>query len=147
MKTFSLDEAQSILSVVDALQARGSAAILEVHRLDDRAAELRMRIFHAGGLSLNPQTTARDRLELHKAKQEAVEAYQELDSIGVRAKDAGWIDFPCEVQGETVALCWLRGESAIEHWHGLEESCLAREKLDGRFKRNVQNPKPGRFSQ
>ena len=45
----------------------------------------------------------------------------------------GTLDFPCQLGGETVLLCWKMGESGIGHWHGLEDEFEARKPLDARF--------------
>lgn len=48
---------------------------------------------------------------------------QEIEALGGTVKDYehGFIDFYGDVGGEIVYLCWSRGETAITHWHRLDE--------------------------
>ena len=57
----------------------------------------------------------------------------EIDAIGVQVKDLdiGLLDFPCEVDGKIVLLCWKLGENGITHWHGRERR-LRRPQADRR---------------
>ena len=59
----------------------------------------------------------------------------EIDAIGVQVKDLdiGLLDFPCEVDGNTVLLCWKLGESGITHWHGTDEGFAGRKLIDERI--------------
>jgi hypothetical protein len=55
----------------------------------------------------------------------------------VQVKDLaiGLLDFPCQVDGRTVLLCWKLGEKQITHWHGLEEGFAGRKPVDDRIPR------------
>ncbi|MFZ1930789.1 MAG: DUF2203 family protein [Candidatus Sulfotelmatobacter sp.] len=48
----------------------------------------------------------------------------------------GLLDFPCEVEGRTVLLCWKMGEKSITHWHGQEEGFAGRKLIDERIARS-----------
>ena len=65
------------------------------------------------------------------------ESIAEIDSIGVQVKDvdSGLLDFPCRVDDQVVLLCWRMGETAIEHWHTIEDGFKGRQPVDERFKR------------
>jgi hypothetical protein len=43
--------------------------------------------------------------------------------------DAGLVDFPGEMDGRSVYLCWRLGESAVEYWHELEAGYAGRQPL------------------
>ncbi len=132
MKKFSLAEAQAMLPVVEALLDRATASALLAARLEEKAALLRVRIFHAGGLSVNVGAAFRDAEERRKQKDDAAETLAELEQIGVQVKDlaAGILDFPSDLNGETVLLCWQRGEARIGHWHALDQDFSDRQSLD-----------------
>jgi hypothetical protein len=50
--------------------------------------------------------------------------------------EAGLLDFPCRLDDEVVLLCWRMGETAIEHWHTIEQSGFqGRQPVDERFRR------------
>jgi hypothetical protein len=67
--------------------------------------------------------------ELTEIEQDAL---AEIDSTGVQVKDIdiGLLDFPCQVEGRTVLLCWKLGEKGITHWHSTSEGFAARKPID-----------------
>jgi hypothetical protein len=78
---------------------------------DPRGAELERRI----------QRLARD-----------IEGYQsELDQIGVQLKDRriGLVDFPSEMDGRPVLLCWRLGEPSVQYWHDIDSGFAGRQPL------------------
>jgi hypothetical protein len=137
MKTFTLEEANALLPVVDSLLGRAISAKETAERLESDIQSLRQRIFLAGGMTVDIVGVARNRTEAEAEVQRAKEALGEIDAIGVQVKDldTGLLDFPCRVEGELVLLCWRRGESRIEYWHTLEAGFRGRQPLDERFGR------------
>ena len=134
-RTFTLDEAQSLLPVLESL-LRVAMSAKKV--IDDGEAEMQAlhhRIFLNGGMFLDIVPLARRKAERVKAEQRAKDALAEIDSIGVQVKDLsiGLLDFPCEVEGKIVLLCWKLGEKAITHWHGTEEGFAGRKPIDQRI--------------
>ncbi len=64
-----------------------------------------------------------------------VEGYEaELQQIGGTCKDhrLGLIDFPGELGGRPVELCWRLGEPAVQHWHEYGAGFAARHPLTPR---------------
>jgi hypothetical protein len=137
MKTFTLEEAQGLLPVVESLLERAIAAKQEAERLEGEMQALRQRIFLSGGMTVDVAGVARNRSEAEAEVQRAKDALAEIDAIGVQVKDldSGLLDFPCSVGGEVVLLCWRRGEPRIEFWHTLEAGFRGRQPLDERFGR------------
>jgi hypothetical protein len=137
MKTFTLEEANALLPVVDSLLGRAISAKEAAEQLERDIQALRQRIFLSGGMTVDIAGVARNRTEAEAEVQRAKEALGEIDSIGVQVKDldTGLLDFPCRVDGELVLLCWRRGESRIEYWHTLESGFRGRQPLDERFGR------------
>jgi hypothetical protein len=78
---------------------------------------------------------ARLKSEREKAFQRVKDAMAEIDAIGVQVKDLdiGLLDFPCEVDGRMILLCWKLGEKAITHWHGESEGYAGRKPVDERI--------------
>lgn len=132
MKKFSLAEAQALLPVAEALLDRATASALLAARLEEKAALLRVRIFHAGGLAVDVDAAFRDASERRSQKADAANTLGELERLGVLVKDlaAGILDFPCDLNGEAVLLCWQRGEARIGHWHALDEGFSERQSLN-----------------
>ena len=96
------------------------------------------RIFLNGGTHVDVVAVARRKAERARAEQRAKDALAEIDSIGVQVKDIdiGLLDFPCEIDGRVVLLCWKSGEKSITHWHGMEEGFAGRKLIDERITRS-----------
>ncbi|HEY3989976.1 MAG TPA: DUF2203 domain-containing protein [Acidobacteriaceae bacterium] len=137
MKTFTLEEANALLPVVESLLDQAIAAKEEAERLEGEIQSLRQRIFLSGGMTIDIANVAHNRTETEAQVQRAKGSLTEIDSIGVQIKDleTGLLDFPCRVEGELVLLCWRRGERRIEYWHTLEAGFRGRQPLDERFGR------------
>ena len=137
-RTFTLDEAQSLLPVLESLlrTAIGGKKLME--EVEAELQELSHRIFLNGGTHVDVVAVARRKAERAKAEQRAKDALAEIDSIGVQVKDLdiGLLGFPCEVEGKTVLLCWKTGEKSITHWHGTDEGFAGRKLIDERIARS-----------
>jgi len=137
MKTFTLDEAQSMLPLLESLLKRAIEGKRAAQEVDDRLGEIRRRIDLAGGMRVDVAAISKERAEMDGHLQRVRESVAEIDSIGVQVKDmdTGLLDFPCKVDDEVVLLCWRMGESAIEHWHTIEDGFKGRKPVDERFRR------------
>jgi hypothetical protein len=136
-RTFTLEEAQSLLPVLESLLRTAMNAKNLIEKDDAQQQELHHRIFLNGGMFLDVVPLARRRAERAKAEQRAKDAVAEIDSIGVQVKDLdiGLLDFPCVVEGQIVLLCWKLGEKSITHWHGTQEGFAGRKPIDHRIAR------------
>ena len=136
MRTFTLDEAQTMLPVLEALIRRAIASNEKAVSLEDEMQQLNQRIFLSGGMFIDVEKAARRRGEREIAIREAKDTLAEIDAIGVQVKDlkTGLLDFPCKIDGEIVLLCWKLGEKEITHWHTVESGFGGRQPLDDRFK-------------
>jgi hypothetical protein len=134
-RTFTLDEAQSLLPVLESLLRTAINAKKVVDEADAEQQALQHRVFLNGGMFLEIVPLARRKAERAKAEQRVKDALAEIDSIGVQVKDLniGLLDFPCEVEGQIILLCWKLGEKAITHWHGLQEGFAGRKPIDQRI--------------
>jgi hypothetical protein len=134
-RTFTLDEAQSLLPVLESLLRTAIKAKKTVDEADAEQQALQHRVFLNGGMFLDIVPLARRKAERVKAEQRVKDALAEIDSIGVQVKDLdiGLLDFPCEVEGQTILLCWKLGEKAITHWHGVQEGFAGRKPIDQRI--------------
>lgn len=83
-----------------------------------RADEARVR---AETLERDAQAIARE-----------IDGYQrELEGLGIQLKDRriGLVDFPSEVHGRPVLLCWRLGESEVQFWHEIDAGYGGRQPL------------------
>jgi hypothetical protein len=136
-RTFSLEEAQTLLPVLESLlrtALRGKSLIEEV---DGEFQATAHKVFLNGGMMLNVIHLARRKAERERAVQRVKDAVAEINATGVQVKDLdiGLLDFPCRVNGETILLCWKMGEKTITHWHGTEEGFAGRKPIDDRITR------------
>lgn len=136
-RTFTLDEAQALLPVLESLLRAAISAKTFIEEMDAEMQALHHRIFLNGGMFLDIVPLARRKAERTKAEQRAKDAVAEIDSIGVQVKDLdiGLLDFPCVVEGQIVLLCWKLGEKSITHWHGTQEGFAGRKPIDQRIAR------------
>lgn len=134
-RTFTLDEAQSLLPVLESLLRTAINAKKILDEADAEQQALQHRVFLNGGMFLDIVPLARRKAERAKAEQRIKDALAEIDATGVQVKDLGigLLDFPCEVDGQTILLCWKLGEKAITHWHGIEEGFAGRKPIDERI--------------
>ena len=145
MKTFTLDEAQTLLPVLRSLLKRAIDGKQAVESIDKEFQNLSHRILLSGGLFVDIVKVARTRAERDKALQDTKDALAEIEAIGVQIKDMdiGLLDFPCVVDDQIVLLCWKLGEEKIGFWHGLEEGYKGRKPVDERIlKSSKKKEKP-----
>ena len=136
-RTFTLDEALSLLPVLESLLRTAIAGKKIMEDVEAEMQALNHRIFLNGGTHVDVVAIARRKAERAKAEQRAKDALAEIDSIGVQVKDLdiGLLDFPCEVEGRVVLLCWKMGEHTITHWHSTDEGFAGRKPIDERIPR------------
>jgi hypothetical protein len=134
-RTFTLDEAHTLLPILESLLKQAIAAKKLIEETEAELQETAHRVFLNGGMFLNVIHMARRKAEREKAIQRIKDALAEIDATGVQVKDLdiGLLDFPCKVEGEIVLLCWKLGEPKITHWHGTSEGFAGRKPIDERI--------------
>jgi hypothetical protein len=139
MKTFTLDEAQSLLPVLESLLKRAIEVRSSAQSVESDLNNLAQRIFLSGGMRVNPASVTRQRAEMEELMKQAQESIAEIDAIGVQVKDldSGLLDFPCRIDDQVVLLCWQMGEPAIGFWHTVEAGFQGRQPVDERFRRRA----------
>jgi hypothetical protein len=61
-----------------------------------------------------------------------IDSYQrELEELGIQLKDRrlGLVDFPSEMAGKKVLLCWRLGEGEVQYWHDEDAGYAGRQPL------------------
>src|SRR5277367_2382799 len=134
-RTFTFDEAKTLLPILESLLRVSIEGKKLIESVDNEFQELAHRVFMQGGLQVNVVHMARRKAEREKAIQRVKDALAEIDSTGVQVKDLdiGLLDFPCEVEGRIVLLCWKLGENGITHWHSVSEGFAGRKPIDERI--------------
>lgn len=138
IKTFTYEEAHTLLPVLQSLLKRCMDGKVLIEQIEVEFQNLKHRIFLSGGLMVDVEHAARRRAERDKALQEIKDTLAEIDSIGVQVKDLdmGLLDFPFKLDDDIVLLCWKYGEASIDYWHGMEEGFQGRKPVDERIRRS-----------
>jgi len=136
-RTFTLEEAQTLLPTLESLLRTATTSKKLIEEVDIELQEVAHRVFLNGGTLVNVVALARRKAERERAVQRAKDAIAEIHATGVQVKDIdiGLLDFPCKVDGEIVLLCWKLGEGTITHWHSTEEGFAGRKPIDERIAR------------
>ena len=127
MKQFTVEEANRTLPLV----RRIVEDVVQSHRLwrekvlefdlvtsSDRAGDNRER---AETLEREAQALAQE-----------IDGFQhELEELGIQLKDRrlGLVDFPSDMNGRTVLLCWRREEPEVRFWHEVDAGYAGRQPL------------------
>jgi hypothetical protein len=125
MKTFTLEEANEMLTVVNPKlhQIRDYYASVAEFRESAHSAAESAEL--GGGGMQGGSNYVRVLYELGKLT-------TELHELGVQLKDytRGLIDFPCLRDGRIILLCWQLGDGEeIEWWHEVEDGFAGRRPL------------------
>ena len=127
MQLFTVDHANRTLPLVRRIvedivreHRRWQEAIFELDLLVS-GARADMPDARAVALEREVQTIARD-----------IDQFQgELEALGIQLKDRriGLIDFPSEMDGRRVLLCWRLGEPSVQYWHDEQSGYAGRQPL------------------
>ncbi len=137
MRTFTLPEAQTLIPVLDSLLQRAQAAASVAAARENALQAISQAIYLTGGLRVDLAEVAHIKAEHGSAVTQARDALEEINAIGVEVRDleTGLLEFPFQLDGEIVMLCWLQGQKSITEWHAAEATWDDRRPLDDRFTR------------
>lgn len=121
-KLFTAEEANELIPRLEVL----------VRKLQANAARARDRAAEAGSQA-DLEALSRSDPVLRTAMREMSKVAEEIQELGCFLKDIdlGLVDFPGEVDGDTVFLCWQYGETRLVAWHSLDEGFGSRRPLPG----------------
>ena len=141
-RTFTLAEAQQLLPILESLLKQAIQSKQLIEEVDAELQTMAHRVFLNGGTLVRVIPLARRKAEREKAIQRLKDAVAEIDSIGVQVKDIdiGLLDFPCQVEGEVILLCWKLGEEKITHWHLTTDGFAGRKPIDDRIANAGRKP-------
>jgi hypothetical protein len=86
----------------------------------------------AGSRADNPSPRAEElQLEAQALASDIQSCITELRELGIDFKgfDMGLIDFPSEMDGREVCLCWKLGEEDVRYWHEVDAGYAGRQPL------------------
>ena len=126
-RIFNVDEANRTLPLV----RRIVEDVVRQHRLW-REKILELDLVSSSSRAEEPRLRAE---VLEKEAQELareIDGYQkELEELGIQLKDRrlGLVDFPSELSGKRVYLCWRLGEAEVQFWHEEDAGYSGRQPL------------------
>ena len=127
MKLFTVDLANRTLPLV----TRIVEDVVSGHRRwQETIAELDVLSVEARADLPDPRIVALEKRARELADE--IDAYEaELDKLGIQLKDRriGLIDFPSELDGRRVLLCWRLGEPSVQFWHDEQSGFAGRRPL------------------
>ena len=137
-KTFTLDEARTLLPVLGALLNRAREAALRAGQIEAEMQALSQRIFLSGGMHVDVAAAARRRAEREKAVKEARTTIEEIEEIGARVGEleSGRLEFPYVLEGREVLLCWALGEDEEIRWWREDEEGAELQEIGEGFRRD-----------
>lgn len=129
-RLFTVDEANRMLPLL-------SAIVKDLSELSLRVSERRQRISQLGDdyhdSTDNPyaEELAQIKLHLQDSEKDLVRFQHELDQLGVECENEldGFIDFPSQLDGRPIYLCWQLGEPEVLHWHEVDGGFEDRQRL------------------
>ncbi len=130
VRLFTIEQANAMLPLVRAITTDLASLARDVVERRNRLALLTAgRKFKEG----DPYSDelAQIKKDIERDGQRLVEYMNELKELGVEPKGAveGLVDFPAEMDGRIVFLCWKLGEPEVLHWHDLESGFAGRQSL------------------
>lgn len=128
---FEPAEVQSLIPALARVMERIMRAHEEATTSAERLEAERARIGQAGGGMIDRAAWQRDAARVAEGTERVKAGLAEIAAMGGAIKDLGLglVDFPHLRDGRVVNLCWKYGETAIGHWHGLDEGYASRKPL------------------
>jgi hypothetical protein len=123
MKTFTLDEANSLVPQLEELL--GDMVQLR-NKLEMKSQLLEPLLKHAGGNG--GSKAGSEYAMLLQQFQASVNIFNDL-GVELKDLDQGLVDFPSYRDGKLVYLCWRRGEASVEFWHDVDSGFAGRQPL------------------
>jgi hypothetical protein len=127
MQLFTVDHANRTLPLV----RRIVEDVVRSHRRWQEAiVELDLLVPGVRADLPDPRATALER-EIQAIAHDIDQFQGELDALGIQLKDRriGLIDFPSEMDGRRVLLCWRLGEPSVQYWHDEQTGYAGRQPL------------------
>lgn len=127
MQLFTVDQANRMLPLV----RRIVEDVVREHRSrSEKQVELDLLATAAAGSLPDPRVAALER-DVQRLARELEGFERELKELGIQLKDPrmGLIDFPANLDGRRVLLCWHLGETSVQFWHDESSGFAGRQPL------------------
>ena len=127
MQLFTVDHANRTLPLVRRI---GEDIVREHRRWQEKIVELDLLVSGARADMPDPRAVALER-DVQTIARDIDQFQGELEALGIQLKDRriGLIDFPSEMDGRRVLLCWRLGEPSVQYWHDEQSGYAGRQPL------------------
>lgn len=128
---FTVAEANRRLPLVRAIVEDIVDLYGDINERRERLAEVRSRSSQRDESNLYSEELEQMEADLEKDIERFRGFVEELKQLGAELKDAvtGLVDFPAQLEGREVYLCWRLGEDEIGFWHELDAGFAGRQSL------------------
>lgn len=126
-RLFSVEEVDELIPRLELIMERLQRRALELRRCFETLAEER----HCSVGQLDVAELVRRWPDKHSLIDDLETLVSEIGECGGQFKgiDLGLVDFPAEIDGQVVLLCWQYGEKEISHWHPIDGGFAGRQPL------------------
>lgn len=127
MQLFTVDHANRTLPLVRRII---EDVVREHRRWQEAIVELDLLVSGVRADLPDPRAVELER-EIQGIARDIDQFQAELESLGIQLKDRriGLIDFPSEMDGRRVLLCWRLGEASVQFWHDENTGYAGRQPL------------------
>ena len=132
---FDLKQAEKLLPQLARWLRTALVAKKQITEIEHEYARLVQCIAKSGGRWVDVPHFIRRKRERQEWASRLRCAAQDIEKAGCLLKDldVGLVDFPCEVEGRVVYLCWQLNEPSIGFWHNTDEGFAGRKPIDAKF--------------
>jgi hypothetical protein len=127
MQLFTVDHANRTLPLVRRIV---EDIVREHQRWQEAIVELDPLVSGGRADKPDPRAVVLER-EIQAIARDIDQFQGELESLGIQLKDRhiGLIDFPSEMDGRRVLLCWRLGATSVQYWHDEDAGYAGRQPL------------------
>lgn len=131
-KYFDRQEAEDLLPTITPWLEEARDEKQKVESFRTVLTQVASRIMMLGGTFPPLADLLQKKSEHDKAAEHLVEIVNRIQVTGVLVKDlnVGLVDFPSQIEGEEIYLCWKLGEEHVAFWHRIDEGFAGRKPLD-----------------
>src|SRR4051794_33635755 len=122
-RMFSLEEAEKMLPQLDGLLRAAIESRKKIAATEEEYKDLLRAVSLAGGRVVDVTYWMARKQESEACSAQLRDAAEQIQESGcvIKDLDIGLIDFPSEMDGREVYLCWKLGEPGITFWHNTDE--------------------------